>query len=74
MPADTEQGTECPPCLCAVFSLEGGGKMARKKKPCSAKAAIRAAPGDERLWLLIFRALWGVGMRGLQLRTGLQFM
>lgn len=73
MPADTEQGTERPPCLCAVFSSEGG-KNGKEEKLCSAKAAIRAAPGDERLWLLIFRVLWGVGMRGLQLRTGLQFM
>lgn len=37
MPADTEQGTECPPCLCAVFSLEGGGKDGKEKKALLSK-------------------------------------
>lgn len=73
MPADMEEGRERPPCLRAVFSLEGG-EHGKEKKSCSAKVATRAAAGGGRRWSLILRALWGVGMRGLQLRAGLQFM
>lgn len=40
MPADMEEGRERPPCLRAVFSLEGG-EHGKEKKSCSAKVATR---------------------------------
>lgn len=49
MPADMEEGRERPPCLRAVFSLEGG-EHGKEKKSCSAKVATRAAPGGGRRW------------------------